>query len=102
MIEREELDGGYASSKIDISWEICTKTFSRKSTKICPVGDVHARGNQCGCGFCDKKFFQGTTRVIYKIMQEEEVSDEIGMLEGMETEENDTREIGTTKGILEE
>jgi hypothetical protein len=40
--------------------------------------------------------------VIYKIMQEEEVSDEIGMLEGMETEENDTREIGTTKGILEE
>ena len=45
------------------------------------VGDVYEQGCQFGCGFCDKKFFQ-------KIMEEEEVSDGIGILGGMETENN--------------
>jgi KRAB domain-containing zinc finger protein len=47
---------------------VCLKSFGRRSSLTCHIKDVHEQSGDYACGFCDKKFYKESTKIVHERM----------------------------------
>ena len=46
--------------------KVCLKSFTRRSSLTCHIKDIHEQSGNYACGFCDKKFYKESTKMVHE------------------------------------